>query len=137
MRAPKVFGWPEGNPSGIRLIDSLDLADLQSSQTRTLYTEICTSPFTNKTPQAINETVRSQFPRTNLNCVHFIILDSITSQNQTCILGDNQVREDPFLMLVRSDFRSAMVSVVCATFNGFNFEVMSETAAEEDGISRI
>ena len=38
-------------------------------------------------------------------------------------------------MLVRSDFRSALASIVCATCAGLIFEVMSEIAAEKDGVS--
>lgn len=93
------------------------------------------SAFTEKTPQAINQIVRSQFPGTSLNCVHFIILGSIAIQNRTCIMADNQPRVDPFVMLVRSDFRSALASIVCATCTVLNFEVISETAAEKDGVS--
>jgi hypothetical protein len=127
--------FPEDSPSGIRLIDSLDLDELQASQTRTPYTETFASAFLEKKPQAIDYIVRSQFPGTSLNCVHFIILDSVTIRDRTCILADNQLKEDPFLMLVRSDFRSALGAIVCATCTGLNFDVMSEDAPEHDGVA--
>lgn len=122
---------------GVRLIDSLDLAKLQSAQTRERIEGPTTSPFLHKSLQAINATVQSQLPGTTLNCVLFIILDSRTEQDQTCILATNQSREEPFLSLVRSDFSSALASLVATTCTSLNFETLVyEAASRFDGVSR-
>ena len=148
-------GWPEEFENGIRIIDSLDLSRLQSApegssnpmsysqsffdetpsfvletircvQTRGAYKESFTSPFLGESPEVLYQTVKSQFPGTKLNCAFFIVLDSITLQNQTCIIADMQILdEDPNLMLVRTDFESAFASIVATTCTSLTFEVIA------------
>ena len=129
--------WPKGFRAGVRMIDSLDLAQLQSAQTRGPLVEPFTSPFLHKSPQDINQIVQSQFPGTSLNCMLFIILDSFTAQDHTCILANNKNREDPFLELVRSNFHAALASQVAITCTGLNFEVLAGCSAKQgDGVYR-
>ena len=123
---------------GVRLIDGLDLAKLQLAQTRERIEGPITSPFLHKSPQAINRTVQSQLPGTTLICVLFMILDSRAEQDQTCILANNQSREEPFLSLVRSDFYSALASLNATTCTSLNFETLVDDAASRfDSVSRI
>ena len=82
--------------------------------------------------------MESQFPGTKLNCVLFIILDAASIENQTCILGDMQLREDPYLTLVRSDFSGAFEYLTSTTSSGLTLDGITEEWAEKpDGAPLI
>lgn len=118
------------------MIDSLDLS-LLPSPTKGPYKELPAFPFLHHTPQTINDIVRSEFPGSALNCGLFVILDSFSAVNGTCIIANNMIRDDPFLMLVRVEFLNAMSVPVCTTVNGMSFESQTVSAMEKDGVSRF
>ena len=130
--------WPKEalDCTHIRLVDSLDITYL-SSPTRSPYEELPSFPFLNHTPQTINDLVQATFPGTALNCVLFIILDSFSVESRSCVIACNKMREEPFLMLVRVPFRSAISSTVSTTCTGLTFESMTEGAMRKDGISEL
>ena len=118
------------------MVDSLDLSTL-SSPTKGLYEELPAFPFLHHTPQTVNDIVRSEFPGTALNCALFVILDSFSAENGTCIIAENLMRDDPFLMLVRMEFHNAMAVPVSTTLTGMRFDPLTESAMEKDGVNRF
>ena len=115
---------------------SLDLSFL-ASPTKDLYETLPDFPFLRHTPQSINEIVRSQLPGTALNCVLFVILDEFSAETGTCIIAENKIRDDPFLMLVRVEFHNAMAVPVSTTVTGMNFEGLTSSAMLKDGVDRF
>ena len=122
-------GWDQAalDRAQIRVISSLDLACIPSDLQRP-YEFTPEFPFAGCTPQTINNVVKSEFPGTPLNCILFIILDSFSIEDGTCIIAQNTLREDPFLMLVRSRWEDAMMNTVSTTCTGMNFEVLTAHA---------
>lgn len=118
-------------------MDSLDLSFLQSSRTETPYRELPAAPFLHHTPQTINRTIQSEFPGTALNCVLFVVLDAFSARDGTCIIAENLIRDDPFLMLVRVPFREAMSTPISTTLTGLSFEGLTAGAMQRDGVERI
>lgn len=118
-------------------MDSLDLSFLQSSRTEPPYKELPATPFLHYTPQTINRMVQSEFPGTALNCVLFVVLDSFSARHRTCIIAENLIRDDPFLMLVRVEFHNAMSTPVSTTLTGLSYEVLTTDAMRGDGVERL
>ena len=119
----------------IRVIDSPDISRA-STPIQSLYKEPPAFPFEGYTPQMINNIVRSELPGTALNCVLFIILDSFSIHDGSCIIAQNLLREDPFLMLVRVPFETALSSTVSTTCTGLSFEVMTIEAMMKNGVCK-
>lgn len=94
--------------NGIRIIDTLDYGELQSHQTRSYYTSSFVSLFLFKSSQSICNTVHSQCPGTKLYYMFFIILDTFTEKDQSCILGHLGSFEDLWLELVRCEGSEAL-----------------------------
>ena len=117
-------------------MDSLDLSSL-AFPTNDLYGTLPDFPFLRHTPQSINNIVQTQLPGTALNCVLFVILDEFSVETGTCILAENMIRDDPFLMLVRVEFHNAMSVPVSTTLTGLSFEVLTSSAMEKDGVCRF
>ena len=115
--------------------DSPDISRT-STPVPSLYEEPPAFPFVGCTPQTINNIVRSELPGTALNCVLFIILDSFSIHDGSCIIAQNLLREDPFLMLVRVPFETALSSTVSTTCTGLSFEVMTCEAMEKNGVCK-
>ena len=115
------------SPSFLCDVDQSELDIVRTAQTRTSYEEGFISPFLDKEPEAIRQTIEAQFPGSEFNCGFFIILDSISIQEKTCVIADMITEEtDPHLMLVRQDFRSALNSIVAITCTSLSFEAMTQ-----------
>ena len=84
----------------------------------------------------INDVVLSHFPGTALDSRYFVILDSFSAQNCTCIIAKNKIRDDPHLMLVRVEFDNAMAAPVSSSIVGPSWEAMTAGAMASDGIER-
>ena len=117
-------------------MDSLDLSFL-ASPTKDLYETLPDFPFLRHTPQSINEIVRSQLPGTALNCLLFVILDEFSAETGTCIIAENKIRDDPFLMLVRVELHDAMAVPVSTTVTRMSFEGLTSSAMRKDGVARF
>lgn len=115
------------------MINSLDLSRI-STATQSLYEEPPEFPFMDYTPQMINDIVRNEFPGTALNCVLFVILDSFSIQDGTCIVAQNMLREDPFLMLVREHFENALSDPISTTCTSMSFESLTSGAMRRCGV---
>ena len=129
-------GWEQAavDSTKICMISSLDLSRL-SVRGQPQYAEPPAFPFVHYTPQMINDFVRSEFPGTALNCALFIILDSYSVQDGTCIIAQNLLREDPFLMLVRKRFDDALVEVATTAVTSLSFETITSFAMSKDGVA--
>lgn len=117
-------------------MDSLDLA-LLASPIGDPYETLPNSPFSHHTPQSIDNIVQSQLPGTALNCVLFVILDQFSAETGTCIISENMIRDDPFLMLVRIEFHNAMAVPVSTTVTAMSFEGLTSSAMLKDGVNRF
>ena len=53
------------------------------------------------------------------------------------MIAENMISDDPLLMLVRVEFDNAMAVPVSITETGMEFEMLTESAMETDGVMRF
>jgi hypothetical protein len=93
------------------------------------------------TPMEIDILTRHFFPpqeRSQLNYNHFIIMDELTEQTKTVLLVCNCEFEGTELQLLRSDFPSALITVLAPDNTILTMNTLaSEAAVANDGVHRL